>query len=214
MSLSRAVTATLSISQSTIDALSILEGVILAAKSDNIQVIALVACEGFGATLPMCAESCAKAHQLCSRAHESTTLSFLKAQVGFQRGDSGWQLSQSNAGLRFLALAACLLTIDWWRAAALLRKLITSIAEDKRLIPTFQQLKQLLTAISYRLACSGFAIYVVGWKIWVEELTGAGHLEIDIPSSRLLFQLITTLSNLERLGETESVHVECRDAYR
>ncbi|KAL6716131.1 hypothetical protein ACLMJK_005697 [Lecanora helva] len=208
MSLSSAVTATWSISSSTADALSISKGAIVAATSDNIQIIALLACEGFGATLPMCPESCAKAHQLCSRAHESTTLSFLKAKIGFQRGDSGWQLSQSDAGLRFLALAACLLTIDWWKAAELLRKLVTSTAEDKRLVPTSQQIKQLLIAINYRLACSGFANQIIGWKAWIEELIGSTPLEINTPPSNLLFQLVSALSKLERLGETESVHVE------
>ena len=208
MSPPRAVTGTWVISQSIKVALNISKGVVTAASSDNIQVTALLACEGFGATLPICAESCAKAHQLCSRAHESTILSFLKAQIGFQEGDSGWQLSQSDAGLRFLALAACLVTIDWWRAAELLRKLITSTAADKRLIPTSQQIKQLLNAVSYRLSCSGFADNIIGWKIWIEKSIDDGSLTIGAPSSDTLFKLISTLSDLERLGEAQSVHVE------
>ena len=208
MSPSRAVTGTWAISQSVTDALSISKGMVVAATSDNIQIIALLACEGFGATLPMCAESCAKAHQLCSRAHESTIVSFLKSQIGFQAGDSGWQLSQSDAGLRFLALAACLLTIDSWRAAELLRKLITSTAADKRLIPTSQQIKQLLTAVNYRLACSGFADNIIGWKIWIENMIEGGLLEISAPSSDTLIKIVSTLSDLERLGEAQSVHIE------
>ena len=112
MSSLKAVNGTWAISRTATDALSISTGIVKAATSDNIQVIALLACEGFGAILPICPETCAKAHQLCSRGHESAVIAFLKAQIGFQKGDSGWQLVQSNAGLRFLALAACLLTID------------------------------------------------------------------------------------------------------
>ena len=208
MSSSKALTGTWAISQTATDTLSISKEVVIAATSDNIQVIALLACEGFSATLPICAESCAKAHQLCSRAHESTVVSFLKAQIGFRKGDSGWQLSQSDAGLRFLALAACLLTIDGWRAAELLRKLITATAADKRLIPTSQQIKQLLTALDYRLACSGFTDNIVGWKIWLGNTGYDDCVTISPPSSDTLSRLITALSDLERLGEAQSVHVE------
>ena len=201
------LTGTWAISQTATDTLSISREVVIAATSDNIQVIALLACEGFGATLPICAESCAKAHQLCSRSHESTFVSFLKAQIGFPKGDCGWQLSQSDAGLRFLALAACLLTIDGWRAAEMLRGLITATAADKTLVPTSQQLKQLLTALNYRLACSGFTDNVVGWKIILEK-TGYDGVTITPPSSDILSRLIAALSDLERLGESQSVHVE------
>lgn len=208
MSSSRAVTGTWEISKTAADALSISKGVVVAATSDNIQVIALIACEGFGATLPICPESCAKAHQLCSRVHESTVLAFLKAQIGFQKGDSGWQLSQSDAGLRFLALAACLLTIDWWRAAELLRNLFTATAADKTLIPTSQQIKQLLTAVNYRLACSGFADNIIGWRLLIEKTAGIGIVTILPPSSDILSRLILALSDLKRLGEAQSVHIK------
>ena len=208
MSSSRAVTAQWSISQTAANTLSISKGVIAAATSDNIQVIALLACEGFGVTIPMCPEICAKVHLLCSRSYESTVVSFLKAQVGFVKGDSGWQLSQSDAGLRFLALSACLLTIDWWRAAELLRKLITESAADKRLVPTSQQVKQLLAALNYRLCCSGFADNVVGWKVWLEKTCGELEVEAIPPSSETLYQLIRALSDSERIGETHSVHIQ------
>ena len=208
MSASRVIMIQWSITHTAKDALNVSRGVLAAATSDNIQVIALLACEAFGVTLPICSETYAKVHLLCSQSHESAVLSFLKLSIGYLKGDSGWQLAQSDAGLRFLALAACLQTIDPWRAAELLKKLITESAADRLLVPTSQQIKQLLLALSYRLGCSGFADVVVGWRIWLEKTIGETIDFFGSPSNDTLFHLIRALSETERIGEAHSVNVQ------
>ena len=206
--MSRAIIGTWALSETANDALSVSKGLVAAATSDNIQVIALLACESFGATLPTCSESSKKVEMLCSQSHQSTIISFLKAHIGFLRGDSGWQLAQSDPGCRFLALVACLLTVDRWRAAELLRTLITATAEDRRLIPTSAQIKQLLSAVNYRLACSGFADNVTGCQKLLVALTEDGSIPLNVPSSDTLHKLIKALSDLGRLGEAHTLHIE------
>jgi hypothetical protein len=156
----------------------------------------------------MSSESCAKAHLLCSQTQESTVVAFLKAQIGYRKGDSGWQLSQSDAGLRFLALTACLLTIDWWGASVTLRQLIIDSAADRMLVPSSHQIKQLLEAVNYRLARSGFADNVIGWGVWPDKNAKNTAICHSPPSSTTLIKLIKAISNLARLGQTHSVHVK------
>jgi len=74
------------------------------------------------------AESTAKFYQQCSLSHSSAVLDFLKAKVGYRKGDAGWQLAQSDPGLRFLSLAACLITSDRWTASEAPYQLIIDIA--------------------------------------------------------------------------------------
>ncbi|KAI9713985.1 MAG: hypothetical protein M1820_000715 [Bogoriella megaspora] len=207
MSQAPAVTPTWAISQSATDVLSISKGLIAAATTDNVQVIALAACEAFGATLPICLETRTKVELLCSRSHQSAVVSFIKLQIGYQKGDSGWHLAQSDAGVRFLALAACLLTTDWWAAAEMLRGLLIATAVDNRLIPTSKQLKQLLIALNYRLSCSGFADNVCGWRSWLDRIAQQTK-PLETPSGGTLGKLIVSLSELDRLGEARTVHID------
>ena len=189
------------LAQTTADVLGVSRGILEAATTDNVQALALLACEAFGATLPMSTESKSKAHLLCSRDHTSSTLNFLKAKIGYSRGDSGWQLARSDAGLRFLGLAACMLSQDHWISAEMLRGLITETAEDRKLVPTAHQIKSLLGVLEYRLAKAGFADNVLGWGLWLDEILGKQTISVSHPSPAVFSKMITSISTLARLGE-------------
>jgi hypothetical protein len=51
------------LAQTATDVLKVGKGVVETATSDNVQVIALLACEGFGTTLAMSVESTTKAYK-------------------------------------------------------------------------------------------------------------------------------------------------------
>ena len=192
--------------------IGVARGFFEAATTDNVQPLALLACESFGATVAMSPESCHKAFLLCTRSHESAVLAFLKARIGYRTGDSAWQLAQSDAGLRFLGLAACLCTIGSWDAAVILHELIQTTAADKKLVPTSQHLKQLMRALEDRLATSGFAESALGWAILFDHEAkdsdfreyrcrfGDSHCT-NTPSTKLIVGLTMAMSRLARIGE-------------
>src|SRR4051794_18239472 len=104
------VSPTWTLSQTASETISVSRGMLIAATTDNVQMLALLACESFGATLAMAPEACTKVELLCSQIHDSAVLTWLKAKVGYRKGDCGWQLARSEAGIRFLGLTACLTT--------------------------------------------------------------------------------------------------------
>lgn len=206
MSTANPVRLSWALAQTTTDVLGVSRGILEAATTDNVQALALLACEAFGATLPMSTESKSKVHLLCSQDHKSSTLNFLKAKIGYSRGDSGWQLARSDAGLRFLGLAACLLSQDHWTSAEMLRGLITETAEDRKLVPSTHQIKSLLGVLEYRLAKAGFADNVLGWGLWLDEVLGKQTISVSHPAPAVLSKLITSISTLARLGEDTGRH--------
>src|SRR5271167_3772177 len=98
-----------SLDQTVNSTLSVARCVISAATSDNIQALALLACERFGATLAMCPDTCDKIERLVKKTPKPVA-TFLGAYIGYSTGDSAAQLVKSKAGIQFLALAAALVT--------------------------------------------------------------------------------------------------------
>lgn len=201
-----------SLDKTSNDAFKVARGILEAATTDNVQPLALLACEKFGATVAMSPESCHKVHILCSRIHESAVLSFLKARIGYRKGDCSWHLAQSYAGLQFLGLAACLSTLNPWSAAIVLHRLIYATASDKTLIPTPQHLKQLVLAVEDPLAKSGFTESALGWspifldedvhsEISNDELSPAEKLATIVAPIDAVIGLTQAMSQLARVGE-------------
>lgn len=202
-----------SLNQTSNDVIGISTGLIKAATSDNVQVLALLACERFGATLAMSPESCHKAFLLCDRSHKSV-LTFLQLQVGYMKGDSAYHLARSDAGLRFLGLVAALGTMHPWNAAIVLHTLISETAKDRTMVPPHQHLKQLIKALDPRLAMIGFCESVMGWsKLTVAEGKAAELLDTSIheqswpdqglatPDPRFVSELVAALSHIARVGD-------------
>ena len=202
-----AITNTWTLSQTVTDVVSVSKGILTAATSDNVQALAVLACEAFGTTLAMSPETCGKVHQLCSQSHESAMVTFLKAKVGYRKGDCGWQLAQSDPGTRFLGLAASLISLDHWMAAEALKSLILDTATDKRPVPTAQQLKHLIQVLEYKLGRSSFSESALGWSIWLSKETKSENFNTIGPSREVLVQLVKAISSVCRIGQAEKLEV-------
>ena len=116
-------------------ALSVTRGLVMAATSDNVQILALLACEKFGGTLPISSMTLQKiAAVLIPR--DPAPVAFLKATVGFLPNDSAAQLGKSAAGARFLAFAAALIpTAGVFQSASALDDMLRKSASDLTLVP-------------------------------------------------------------------------------
>ena len=144
--------------------ISVSRGVLEAATTDNVQVLAILACERFGATIAMCQGTILKIERSVISTTKPTFVGFLKTAIGFPVNDSIFFLGQSLAGQQFLALAAALVTImGSFELANALRAMLVSSAADKTLIPTVTQLKDLLAALKPSCHQARFADEVVGW---------------------------------------------------
>ena len=69
-----------------------------AATSDNIQVFALLACEKYGATLPLCQNFCIKMEKLGKRQYASHLMKHFAATIGYASGDAADYLASTEAG--------------------------------------------------------------------------------------------------------------------
>jgi len=203
-----AISQTWVLNQTVNDVVEVSRGMLIAATTDNVQMLALLACESFGATLAMSLETCTKVELLCSQIHKSPVLTFLKAQIGYRQGDCGWQLARSEAGIRFLGLTACLATIGHWTAARSLHDMILETASDTTLVPSALQLKQLVQVLDYRLAKSGFTESVLGWSLWISNcptFTSTDTSRITdwdkAPSGKAVAELVRGVRGLGRIGE-------------
>jgi hypothetical protein len=202
------LTKSWALNQTAADTISVATGVLAAATSDNVQALAILACEGLGATLPMTTETRLKVNKLCTQDHQGAVLSFFKATIGYKRGDCAWQLAQSDAGVRFLGLAAALLTLDSWAAAETMQTLIRDTAENKKLVPTTMQLKQVIEALDYKLSLASFAETAFGWSILVSRRLGTESGGTDAPSQKLIVNLVQALSAVSRIGDSDSRKVD------
>ena len=121
---------------------------IRAATTDNVQPLALMACEKFGATLAICPTTRLKIETLIRSQTSSVAVKFLKATVGFANGGTIMELSKSLAGLNFLVLAAALVSgMSTFNAATAIQMMISDSASDKTLVPTTYHLKDLLDGL-------------------------------------------------------------------
>ncbi|KAI1193356.1 hypothetical protein F5X97DRAFT_43294 [Nemania serpens] len=215
-----AVTLQWSLDQTSDHLIDIWRGYLRAATSDNVQALALVACESFGTVVAMSPESCHKVFLLCDRSQESVTLGFIKAAIGYSKNDSAYHLARSDAGQRFLGLAASLGTLGAWDAALVLHKLILSTAKSRADVPTSQHLKQLMLALDDRLARAGFCDSVIGWAIIIAaEVAATGKDGQQPPQPENESQglvsppvdavagLTEALSRIARIGEESGTRV-------
>ena len=138
-----------SLDNTTSSGLSLSRGLIAAATSDNVEPLAVVACEKFGATLSICRDSCAKTERLVEP--QKPVIRFLGAYIGYSANDCATQLVKSVAGVQFLALAGPLVSsIELMTGANALEVLLERSAGDKTQVPSASQLQKLLRALEPR----------------------------------------------------------------
>lgn len=198
---------------------SVARNVIRAATTDNVQALALIACEKFGATLAMCEETNKKIEDLIIKVAGPKFVRFMSAQIGYSASDSATQLSKSLAGIQFLGLAATFGSMSTFEGADALRMLLMASASDKTLLPTVRQLKNQLGVMEHRLNRSGFTDNLVGYQIllhgalnelgnrleaWAEDKQ---YLLRRCPGPDGVAKLVEAFRELNRLGEATSITI-------
>lgn len=192
-------------------ALSVSRGIIHAATSDNIQPLALLACEKFGCTIAMCHETCRKIETSVLPTDKPAPIQFLlQGVVGYSRNDCATQLGTTTSGIQFLGLAAALVTtMGAFESATALSLMLRNTTTDKSLLPTTKQLRDLLSVLDARLARSRFTDSVLGWHKYLYK-----HPDIDdasrnvlrrdssYPSVEATEKLVSAFRQLHRIGDS------------
>lgn len=197
--------------------LSIARGISEAATKDNIQPLALLACERFGATLAMCPETCRKVEDLVIKTKAPAVISFLSAVVGYSPTDCASHLVRSLAGVQFLGLAASLVTsIGSFQGGNALAAMLIDSAADKTLLPTARQLGDLLTSLEHRFVRSGFADSVLGYHIFLtnsQALSGTQAQNLWRgcalhPEPKGVAMLVDAFRQLSRIGDAQRITIK------
>ncbi|KAI0418368.1 hypothetical protein F5X98DRAFT_337870 [Xylaria grammica] len=198
---------------------SISKELLQAATSDNVQPLAIMACEQFGNTLAISGETRQRIQRTVVPTSDPAIIGWLKLKVGFMKGDCVTKFGQNDAGLRFLALAAALTSsISVHHCADALMLMLERTTSDRLFLPTIQHLTNLMSSLQGRCILSDFANIVVGYN---STISGAIHkargkespkdyMAHNVPDSKGLVALVEACRHLQRLGDHElsSVVVE------
>ena len=98
------VTGTWSIDTTTKATVTLATGILRAATSDNVQALALSACEQYGTTLAMCPTVCLKMEKLAKAKYTSHVIEHLAMVIGWSGGDSADYLASTDAGCGCLVI--------------------------------------------------------------------------------------------------------------
>jgi len=199
--------------------------VIAAATNDNVQVLTILVCGQFGNTLPICDETLRNVETEALSSPPPVVIQILRAAMGYSTSDCATQLGKSVAGIRFLGLAAALInSTDVFLSAKAISIMLRNTASGPMLLPTLQQLRDLLASLEPRLQRCGFAKCVTGWHIFLlktvvpyihKEYNQGLHdgvlkgwqdsLLTATPSSEMVAKLVDTFRQLARNGESTTV---------
>ncbi|PMD37951.1 hypothetical protein L207DRAFT_491552 [Hyaloscypha variabilis F] len=195
--------------------LSVARGVIQASTSDNVQTLALLACERFGATLAICPETCRKVEDQIIRLQTPTSavVSFLSTVIGYSKDDCASQLARSLAGVQFIALATALLTTgSSYHGGEALAHMLRTSAADKTLLPPARHLKDLLASIEHKCVPLKFPDMVSGWsKILLDSATTTPEdrtfwkADYYVPNAKGIGGLVDAFRQLSRVGNATSI---------
>lgn len=191
---------------------TIAKGIMAAATSDNVQPLALLTCEAFGATLAICQQTQLLVEKEARKNHTSYVVKFLKSKIGYLAHDSAIQLSMSNAGVRFLSLAAALLcTSSNFAGAEALMLMIKSSSQKDQMLPTLLQLQDLLDALDYKLLRTRFADDIIGWETFLFEhpkCPSRFHQGLTLhPAVDELEKLVAAFRIIERVGDGDTASI-------
>lgn len=202
------VTATWALTETVGGAIAVTKDALRIATRDNIQPVALLASERFGATVAMCQNTRKKIELSLQQTSEITFVTFLKAQVGFASDTSIDMLSKSLAGVNFLALTTALISsTDIFEVATALEKMIEASASDKTILPTAYQLKALVEKIEPRLACVGFTNEILGWSNWWKQTVGPDVTREACLCPEGMQLIVDAFRSLARVGDTQFITI-------
>ena len=187
--------------------LRVARGILQAATSDNVQPLAILACVQFGNTIAISPETCRTIETSVLPTPSPVTIQFLKAVVGYSALDCATQFGKSQAGVQFLGLASAMVTtMGCYHSSLALHEMLKSSAEDKTLLPSARQLKDLLESLEHRCQLSSFADNVLGWSIFLgrafREVEGYPGWFIDHPSDKAIGSIVEAFRQLSRVGQS------------
>ncbi|TPX10028.1 uncharacterized protein E0L32_001225 [Thyridium curvatum] len=194
----------------TVDqSLKVARGIMFAATSDNVQPLAVLACERFGTTLTMSERACTLIEKLVVPTPNPGVIPFLQAVVGWSKDDSASHLGKSQPGVQFLGLAASLSSADPYRYAPALQRMVRNTAADKDLVPTVTQIQDLLEALAPRCQLSGFTESVLAWQAVLAEHDSHpgpkhGDFRIWCPPGHGVERLVDAFREIGRLGDASA----------
>ncbi|KAI1737336.1 hypothetical protein F4680DRAFT_219264 [Xylaria scruposa] len=205
-----------SLNESSSSIYGIARSLIQASTSDNVQPLALLACEQFGNTLAISQETRLKIERTVLPTPEPVSLQFLKMKIGFLKHDCAVHLGSNQAGLRFLALAAALISsLPPFECAQALASMLEATTTDKQYLPTTRHLTDLMSSLEGRCRLAGFADVVYGYHSVINGVARAKGLSVyedepSVPDPKGLTALIDIFRQMQRIGEREiqSVVVE------
>jgi len=200
------VQAQWSLDTTSTSVLSVARGVLHAATSDNVQPLAIIACERFGNTIAMSQETCRKMEVAVLPTPKPATVQFLRGVVGYSPNDCATQLGKSLAGVQFLGLASALVnTMSPFNAGVALELMLKNSAADRTLLPTARQLKDLLASLEHRCIQARFMDFVIGWQKFLKDAgvpVPERCFRPAIPSTEGLNALVDAFRQLSRIGES------------
>lgn len=207
------VTASWALAQSADSTLAITKEALKIATSDNVQLLALLAAEKFGATLPISQQTRGRIEKILRKQMRTPMQKFLLTTIGFEKGGTIEYLSRSLAGLNFLSFAAALIaTGPTFNAALLLETMIRDTAEDRTTCPSAYQIRDLLDIIEPNLAHTGFLNQMIGYmmllspgplKHRVGGLDKSDIYDMPVPAKTTIQKLVGSLAELLRLGDDQ-----------
>jgi hypothetical protein len=200
------IAASWALAQTVDGALKLSRDAAIAASDDNVQAIALLACERFGATLAISTLTRTKIEAMIRQQATKPFQKFLLAKIGYSKGGSIDVLSKSAEGIRFLSFASALIsTHNNFDAATALGNMVRDTAEDKELSPTVYQLKDLLDVLEPRLNRARFLDEVAGFQSLLFQVTNqAVAPNIAVPSPEAIYELVKSFRELSRLGDEDT----------
>jgi hypothetical protein len=178
----------------------------LAASDDNVQPLALLACEKFGATLAISSFTQRKVEAMLRKQAATPIQKFLHAKIGYAKGGSIGALSNSSGGIRFLCLASALISgSSNFDAAIALEGMIRDTAEDKAMSPTLYQLKDLLDVLEPMLNRARFLDEVAGyWALLKDPQQILRSTEMVVPSPPAIQMMVESFRELARIGPADA----------
>lgn len=204
-------------------AIKLFQSVLEAAATDSVQGQAIVACQEVGIKLAVSRNTTERVFRDMVPSPSPTKIKFLNATVGFSPKDSATKLATSEAGLRFLSLAAALIpTIGSYPSARVLEIELQRTKLELTDRPTLQHVDQLMQALKPRAELCNFANRVFGYHLMVKGLLedaqkstveNPGSPDLDrskirdrlltgVPSPEAIAGLIDVFRRLARLGES------------
>lgn len=196
-------------------ALKVTWGLVRAITSDNVQLLPILACQKFGATLAMSPEALDNVRKRVLKTPDHRVVKYLKTLVGWNPDDAASIIGGTHAGVRFLGLASALASsIELYDGGVAIGKMLAKTGENANDIPYASHLSDLLAALQPRCSLSGFADVVAGYQVILGEILAGLNFysfEYDIsevPSSDAIADLVTAFRNIGRVGDVDTSHLE------